>query len=62
MVKYHSLKDVVLIDTHCLEKVFIPLELFHILSPNDHKRQWILLGFYVMDHHKVAHNCEVEGK
>ena len=45
----------------CLEKVFIPLEIFHILSCYNHKLKCILLGFYVIDQHKVAHNCEVEG-
>ena len=45
-----------------LAKVFMPLELFHILSRYNHKRKCILLGFYVIDQHEVAHNCEVEGK
>ena len=45
-----------------LAKIFIPLELFHILSRYNHKRKCILLGFYVIDQHKVVHNCEVEGK
>ena len=46
----------------CLEKVCIPLENVHILSRCNQKRKFILLGFYVMDQHKVEHNCEVEGK
>ena len=41
----------------CLEKVFIPLELFHILPPYNHKVKCFLLRFYVIDQHKVAHNC-----
>ena len=45
-----------------LAKVFTPLELFHILSHFDHKCKCILLGFYVIDQHKVVHNCEVERK
>ena len=46
----------------CLAKVFIALELFHILSRYKHKLKYILLGFYVIDQHKVVHNCEVKGK
>ena len=45
-----------------LEKVFIPLELFHILSRYNHKHKCISLGFHVIDQHNVAHDCEVEGK
>ena len=44
-----------------LNKVFTPLELFHILSYYNHKCKCILMGFYVIDQHKVMHNCEVEG-
>lgn len=43
-------------------KVFIPLELFHILSRYDHKHKYILLEFYVKDQHKLTYNCEVERK
>ena len=46
----------------CLEKVFIPLKLFHILSRYKHKLKCILLGFHVIDQHKVVHNCEVGEK
>lgn len=42
-------------------KVFISLELFHVLSHYNHKNKCNLLGFYVIDQYKVAHNCEVEG-
>lgn len=48
--------------TKWLEKVLIPLEFFHILSSYKHKIKCILLGFYVIDQQKAAHNCEVEGK
>ena len=37
-----------------LPKVFIPLERLHILSRYNHKHKCILLGFYVIDQHKVA--------
>ena len=40
----------------------VPLKLFYILSHYNHKCKCILLGFYVIDKHKVVHNCEVEGK
>ena len=33
-----------------------------ILSRFNHKCKCILLGFYVINQHKVMHNCEVEGK
>uniref|UniRef100_A0AAR2K6E1 Inositol hexakisphosphate and diphosphoinositol-pentakisphosphate kinase n=1 Tax=Pygocentrus nattereri TaxID=42514 RepID=A0AAR2K6E1_PYGNA len=46
----------------CLEKVFTPLEVFHILSCYAHKLTCILLGSYVIDQHKVASNCEVKRK
>ena len=39
-----------------------PLELSCILSRFNHKCKCILLGFYVIDQHKVMHNFEVEGK
>ena len=43
----------------CIEKVIIPLDIFHILSCYNQKHKYILFGFYVMiDQHKV----EVEGK
>lgn len=44
-------------DLQCLEKVSISL-----LSCYNRKRKCILLGFYVIDQYKVAHNCEVDGK
>lgn len=45
-----------------LEEVFIPLVHFHIFSPYNHKLRCILLGFYVIDKHKVVNNCQVDGK
>ena len=43
-------------------KSIYPLELFHILSRFNYKCQRILLGFYVIDQHKVVYNCQVEGQ
>ena len=43
-------------------KVFTPLELFLILLCYNHKRKCILMGFYMINQHKVVRNCEVEGK
>lgn len=37
-------------------------ELIHIMSRYSYKPQCLLLGFYVVDQHKVAENCEAEGK
>ena len=45
-----------------LQKCSPPLELFHILSHYTNKHKCILKGFYVIDQHKVVHNCGVEGK
>lgn len=45
----------------CLEKVFKPVILSTFLLCYNHK-QYILLGFYVIDQHKVVYNCELEGK
>lgn len=45
----------------CLEKVFKPVTLSTFLLCYNHK-QYILLGFYVIDQHKVVYNCELEGK
>ena len=45
-----------------LQKYSVSVELFHILSHFNHKCKCILLGFYVIDQHKVVHNFEVEGE
>ncbi|CAI9601146.1 unnamed protein product, partial [Staurois parvus] len=34
-------------NVQCLEKVFIPLDIFHILKRYNQKRKCVLLGFYV---------------
>ena len=47
-------------DIQWLAKVFTPLELFHILSCYNHKCKCILMGFYVIDQHKVVNYCEVQ--
>ena len=41
----------------CLEKVFIPLELFHILPPYNHTLKYFSLRFYVRSHD--ANRCGV---
>ena len=47
--------------TYSALQKYSPVELFHILSHFNHKCKSILLGFYVIDQHKVVHDCEVGG-
>lgn len=50
-----NLLDIRTIMTQCLALVISPRGLLHILSCYNHKLKCILLGFYVMDQHKIVH-------
>lgn len=45
-----------------LAKVFIPLDLFHMLSNYNKKLHVILLEFYGIDQYKIVYNGEVKAK
>lgn len=47
---------------HCLVDVFKTLDLFLIFSHCGYKLLFPLLGFDLMDQHRVAHHQEVAGK
>ena len=55
-------KTLLIYDRQWVAKVFIPLELFHILSNYNHKHKYILLEFNVNNRHKVETNCEKRKK
>lgn len=42
--------------------LFIPLNVFLILSLCSQRLQYVLIGFYVAELHKVAHHGETERK
>lgn len=41
---------------------FVAPKLFHVLSCNNQKLWSVLIGYYLINQHKVVHSCEVEGK